>query len=88
MKTAGQKEGAGLPCGRCGHAFALHGRRGYGACRRPYGLALAVDVLEAGTAAKMPAGVTMPAVAEAMRRKPCSCKRFRSTARKVVGSNG
>lgn len=64
-------------CARCGHALALHGRRGHGSCRhgRGGGLAAAVATLRACIAGT-PEAERKELVARALvETKPCGCLR-------------
>jgi hypothetical protein len=66
-------------CGRCGHAVALHGRRGHGACRHGHvnRLALAVDAARIAAASGLTRAETKALVDAAwnLPDDPCSCKR-------------
>jgi hypothetical protein len=72
-----------MSCGRCGHDVALHGRRGYGACRHGSAspLALAVEAARLAVISGLDQNATRAVIDRAFTEAPalCGCKRYRKT---------
>lgn len=63
----------------CGHSIALHGRRGFGACRhgRGGGLVGAIEAARIAAVRGLSETETEQVMAAAMNLRPCHCRRFR-----------